>query len=746
MKAIPSIFLFFLAVNGLFAINYTVATDFGPWSVSSTWSPAGVPGPGDKATIDNMSVTLDGNFTIQRLVMTGSSLVGTGILTIESATGSGEWLDGTIGGSVTVDIGGSNGLFEWQGGQLLGGAKLRVPADGELTINGAATKSIGGNAKLELLANSTTNWSAGDIALTDAGKLDIDGAFNAQAALSILATGYSGTGITIRSNGHFSNAFDMLLSIFSPVEILNGGKLEVIGETRLKSGLACSGEIAVGSGAHLYFENNVVRSFTTGATITGLGGNLHHLAGETAFNVVAGVECEPILILEGGTLTGSGQLKILEWLEWQRDTIDVSLLVISGAHLNIPDVVGGGVRFFTNKTYQLNGTTNWENGDISIGTAGVVNQTGLFGIGFSGLNCASPVNFFHDAAGSGPVFNNSGDFHGSQQCIATFQGEVQERWAYSITFSNVQFNNTGSISGGNGPGLDFTPILNTSSGFIAPDGTLEIIGNLAPSGNLSIDIYDGSNNDRLYVTGNMALSGTLTVTLTDPMIVGNYVIAECAGGPNCRTNTFASTVLPPDYFIVYGDMQVIISHISLPLELTGFFGKTLETANRLTWETASEINTDRFDIERSEDQFSWKKIGSVAAAGISVARHDYFFDDKNPAQKAWYRLRMVDTDGSESFSPVVFCGRAGEGEGLFEIYPNPIESGGFWLKVPGQFSESPLDFALFDVAGRLVFSKNMEDGAAGDLFFPMERPLARGSYFLEIKSAPGLQTLHVFAH
>ncbi len=102
-----------------------------------------------------------------------------------------------------------------------------------------------------------------------------------------------------------------------------------------------------------------------------------------------------------------------------------------------------------------------------------------------------------------------------------------------------------------------------------------------------------------------------------------------------------------DVYAVYGSVA------PLPVQLTAFLGKATETGVALNWETASERNADYFEVQRAEslaDGFS--SLGQVKCAGTSTQRHAYQFADAAAAGRHYYRLRQVDLDGTESFSPV----------------------------------------------------------------------------------------------
>ena len=67
------------------------------------------------------------------------------------------------------------------------------------------------------------------------------------------------------------------------------------------------------------------------------------------------------------------------------------------------------------------------------------------------------------------------------------------------------------------------------------------------------------------------------------------------------------------------------------------------TFNGLYWTTASEINSDYFDVEYSKDGFNFEGIGNVAAQGESAIQVDYRLIHEEPSDIAYYRLKMVPT-------------------------------------------------------------------------------------------------------
>ncbi len=94
---------------------------------------------------------------------------------------------------------------------------------------------------------------------------------------------------------------------------------------------------------------------------------------------------------------------------------------------------------------------------------------------------------------------------------------------------------------------------------------------------------------------------------------------------------------------------------ALPVELLPFKGKNVNNEyNELSWQTATEINSDFFEIQKSADGMNFNTIGRVDAAGNSTQVLTYTFRDEAPfIGKNYYRLRMVDLDETYAYSNLI---------------------------------------------------------------------------------------------
>lgn len=161
----------------------------------------------------------------------------------------------------------------------------------------------------------------------------------------------------------------------------------------------------------------------------------------------------------------------------------------------------------------------------------------------------------------------------------------------------------------------------------------------------------------------------------------------------------------------------------LPVELMSFTGTVRAEDNLLDWTTASEQNSDFFLVERSTDGRSFEPIGSVDAANYSSMAIQYRFADvAAPKGLSYYRLRMVDTDGTEAFSEIIALTRDPLN---VLVYPVPVEDVLFWSTV-----QEPIHRVIIhDALGRTV-----ADGATQgtQLNGPLLDRLATGTYSLQL--------------
>lgn len=137
----------------------------------------------------------------------------------------------------------------------------------------------------------------------------------------------------------------------------------------------------------------------------------------------------------------------------------------------------------------------------------------------------------------------------------------------------------------------------------------------------------------------------------------------------------------------------------LPVTLISFKVNKQEASAILTWSTAEEANSERFEIQRSSDGKKWQALTSVAASGESEVLSNYRFEDLAPAAGVnYYRLKMIDRDETFAYSPVEYT--EFESAARHFLFPNPASD---QLVFPDHQRIS--DVTFYNVGGIKVLQK-----------------------------------------
>jgi len=113
---------------------------------------------------------------------------------------------------------------------------------------------------------------------------------------------------------------------------------------------------------------------------------------------------------------------------------------------------------------------------------------------------------------------------------------------------------------------------------------------------------------------------------------------------------------------------------TLPVRLTSFAGMLINGNARLNWSAASEAGVKSYIIERSANGSDFTAIGTVSAKGVNQ-QASYMFDDLRMNNgRNYYRLKVVDTDGSFKYGNVVVITPQNANLVDIKIFPNPVKN------------------------------------------------------------------------
>jgi PQQ-dependent dehydrogenase (s-GDH family) len=274
------------------------------------------------------------------------------------------------------------------------------------------------------------------------------------------------------------------------------------------------------------------------------------------------------------------------------------------------------------------------------------------------------------------------------------------------------------------------------------DRNLTITPQTQPSSTVKIRLYiSKAELDALIADG---ASGVTSIS--NLQILKNSDVCS-----NALTNT--TTLITPTFaeafgangYMLQGDITSFSSfyfastNATLPLDLLTFAGR-LQNDNSvlLNWKTENEINASHFIVERSIDGNRFNGIGNVSANGRNntggSSNYDFTDNDaiKQSSQKIYYRLRMVDIDGTYKFSNIVSVAMPFI-TGKMIISPNPvIDLAKVMLASP---ENGKVQWKLIDNIGRIILKGTEHVNKGVNNFSINMNRLPAGTYYLNVTGA-----------
>lgn len=153
-----------------------------------------------------------------------------------------------------------------------------------------------------------------------------------------------------------------------------------------------------------------------------------------------------------------------------------------------------------------------------------------------------------------------------------------------------------------------------------------------------------------------------------------------------------------------------------------------------TWNVSQDIKVRSYEVEHGLNPTLFRRIGSIAAVG-SAGAQAYSLDHLEPAKgKNYYRLKMLNKDGSFEYSPV----RVVELNALptVSVYPNPVKD---------RFTVAVTGTAGKPVTGRVVdpFGRTVKQLVIGEATVVNSAGWPAGVYLMQIDLPEGRKTMKI---
>lgn len=346
------------------------------------------------------------------------------------------------------------------------------------------------------------------------------------------------------------------------------------------------------------------------------------------------------------------------------------------------------------------------NGGTVIVCSGILNLLDInFGQGGGKLIVNSDASMTVRGNSNNPILINS-----NNQVKISVYGFLLFRRRLSV-LGGVNANHTIYI-GQSGLGV-FTErvMLNSPSAAFIVDGIADIDDFVINNGTVCmgqdavIDVQTLENNTSEPILvpagiGSACISITSSISSSQPL----------TASPNLNL-CLSQATLPPSVNV--GAAQVSLGCNDclelLPIQLLAFQGVSRGVANLLRWVVAPGSTFASVTVEKSADGRTFQAAGPALLPHAEPDDLVYQFTDFNPFPRiTYYRLRVLDTDGTVDYSRVLTLAGSAETSGL-TLYPNPVEGEGLTYSLGG-LTAGNCTIEVINMAGQVVYREAVTVG------------------------------------
>lgn len=244
------------------------------------------------------------------------------------------------------------------------------------------------------------------------------------------------------------------------------------------------------------------------------------------------------------------------------------------------------------------------------------------------------------------------------------------------------------------------------------------------------------DNGSTSVIPTLFYDATSEVNSTSRLLVAHYTGTEWEDLGNGSVT--ASSITAATAMTTFSDLTLATSKDDtnpLPVEMLYFEASVSGNEVELEWSTATEVNNDFFEVQRSFDGISYEELGHVKGAGTISETQTYQFSDPTPVPGVqYYRLRQVDFDGAFEFSDIVIVQYAPNGN-LFKanLFPNPMIGEEMMIDVQTHDFTAPVIVSVLDLGGRVLLNDVYKISSSNNQVLVDVSNLKSGTYLIRIR-------------
>jgi hypothetical protein len=235
-------------------------------------------------------------------------------------------------------------------------------------------------------------------------------------------------------------------------------------------------------------------------------------------------------------------------------------------------------------------------------------------------------------------------------------------------------------------------------------------------------------------------------------LIGSIYLSTSAGLYYINKNTLNTTAATVQCALVRAvtGLQDLASNVwpqnaILPVNLISFTATYNNGRTQLNWESADEVNFSHYEVERMSDtRRGYETVAQKMAAGNSGRNNYQALDDLSSVFETaiYYRLKMVDVNGTFKYSPVVLVRKEKKDLSTLLISPNPISLGNTQATLhfySGQADQ--IRVRVLDAAGRPVLQQvNTINEGTNSVSLQNMHQLQSGFYLIQLQQGASIST------
>ncbi|MCZ2224946.1 MAG: zinc-dependent metalloprotease [Chitinophagales bacterium] len=160
----------------------------------------------------------------------------------------------------------------------------------------------------------------------------------------------------------------------------------------------------------------------------------------------------------------------------------------------------------------------------------------------------------------------------------------------------------------------------------------------------------------------------------------------------------------------------------VPIKLSSFTGTVQADHNNLDWVAEQVINVDKIVIERSANGTEFNAIGEVKGTDVYLKKGN--FKDYKPYLNNYYRLKIINSDGSVEYSKIIVLKRTDKV--LFTVTPNPASTNTD-IQISSE-TKGKYSLVVYNINGQIVYRKDIAVNSGMNIHKINTSSFAKGVY------------------